>query len=106
MHKRKAGTVQSDTVGYYHRSKLCCLGICERDRVNDFVYIQRFFSRGPRRPRYNGVAVYLKSMLVDVSSFSNKKNRQKTLGGLRLQYATAEIQRHIYQLERCASNMT
>jgi len=27
VHKRKAETVQSDTVGYYHRSKLCCLGI-------------------------------------------------------------------------------
>jgi len=27
MRKRKAETVQSDTVGYYHRSKLCCLGI-------------------------------------------------------------------------------
>jgi len=25
--KRKAELVQSDTVGYYHRSKLCCLGI-------------------------------------------------------------------------------
>jgi len=27
MRKRKAETVLSDTVGYYHRSKLCCLGI-------------------------------------------------------------------------------
>jgi len=27
VRKRKAETVQSDTVGYYHRSKLCCLGI-------------------------------------------------------------------------------
>ena len=27
VHKRKAETVQSDTVRYYHRSKLCCLGI-------------------------------------------------------------------------------
>ena len=26
MGKRKAETVLSDTVGYYHRSKLCCLG--------------------------------------------------------------------------------
>ena len=37
--------------------------VCERDRVKDFVYITRsvitrFFPRGPRRPRYNGVAVY------------------------------------------------
>ena len=27
MRKRKAERVLSDTVGYYHRSKLCCLGI-------------------------------------------------------------------------------
>jgi len=27
VHKRKAERVLSDTVGYYHRSKLCCLGI-------------------------------------------------------------------------------
>ena len=27
MRKWKAETVLSDTVGYYHRSKLCCLGI-------------------------------------------------------------------------------
>ena len=27
MRKRKAETVLSDTVGYYHRLKLCCLGI-------------------------------------------------------------------------------
>jgi len=26
--KRKAETVQSNTVGYYPRSKLCCLGMC------------------------------------------------------------------------------
>ena len=32
--------------------------VCERDRVKDFVYITRFFPRGPRRPRYNVVAVY------------------------------------------------
>jgi len=28
LRKRKAERVLSDTVGYYHRSKLCCLGIC------------------------------------------------------------------------------
>ena len=27
VRKRKAERVQSDNVGYYHRSKLCCLGI-------------------------------------------------------------------------------
>ena len=37
--------------------------VCERERVKDFVYITRsvitqVFSHGPRRPRYNGVAVY------------------------------------------------
>ena len=32
MRKRKAETVQSDTVGYYHRSKLCCLGIPHTNR--------------------------------------------------------------------------
>ena len=32
--------------------------VCERDLVKDFVYITQFFPRGPRRPRYNGVAVY------------------------------------------------
>ena len=32
--------------------------VCERDRVKDFVYITHFFPRGPRQPRYNGVAVY------------------------------------------------
>ena len=36
--------------------------VCERDRVKDFVYITLsvitwVFSRGLRRPRYNGVAV-------------------------------------------------
>jgi len=30
--KRKAETVQSDTVGYYHRSKLCCLGIFDTSK--------------------------------------------------------------------------
>jgi len=37
--------------------------VCERGRDNGRVYITpsvitRFFSRGPWRPRYNGVAVY------------------------------------------------
>jgi len=32
MRKRKAETVQSDTVEYYHRSKLCCLGILQSMR--------------------------------------------------------------------------
>ena len=37
--------------------------VCERDRIKDCVYIMQsvitqVFSRGPRRPRYNGVAVY------------------------------------------------
>ena len=35
--------------------------VCERDRVKDFVYMTQSvitrFSRGPRRPRYNGDAV-------------------------------------------------
>ena len=36
--------------------------VCERERVKDFVYITRsvitqVFSHGPRRLRYNGVAV-------------------------------------------------
>ena len=31
----------------------------ERDRVKDFVYIKRGFPVDPRRPRYNGVAVYI-----------------------------------------------
>ena len=37
MRKRKAETVLSDTVGYYHRSKLCCLlrtWAWEKDAVN------------------------------------------------------------------------
>ena len=33
MRKRKAETVLSDTVGYYHRSKLCCLGICKYKKI-------------------------------------------------------------------------
>jgi len=35
MRKRKAETVLSDTVGYYHRSKLCCLGICKVDYIGN-----------------------------------------------------------------------
>jgi len=37
MGKRKAETVLSDTVGYYHRSKLCCLGIFHTICVS-FIY--------------------------------------------------------------------
>ena len=42
--------------------------VCERDLNNGRVYITRsvitrFFPRGPRRPRYNGVAVYLPSLI-------------------------------------------
>ena len=40
VHKRKAETVQSDTVGYYHRSKLCCLGIHEA-----FIELSRFIKK-------------------------------------------------------------
>ena len=39
MRKRKAETVLSDTVGYYHRSKLCCLGIHVHYGVHSEMYI-------------------------------------------------------------------
>ena len=40
VHKRKAETVQLDTVGYYHRSKLCCLDILKN---NYHQYFCSFF---------------------------------------------------------------
>ena len=50
VHKRKAETVQSDTVRYYHRSKLCCLGIC----VINLLYLFYLFFIVPylKRIRY------------------------------------------------------
>ena len=44
VHKRKAETVQSDTVGYYHRSKLCCLGILKLWILTLLIFCNYFWS--------------------------------------------------------------
>jgi len=59
MRKRKAERVLSDTVGYYHRSKLCCLGILSICHIPFIIVINKnILNIRATAVKYDCMAVY------------------------------------------------
>ena len=91
MCKRKAEAVQSDTVGYYHRSKLCCLGIYKKLSIYHDSLSFFFFPGEVGTPPPMNMKTYLTTLLQNLRKYKYMQWEKKSMSNIYSERTKCEL---------------